>query len=167
MIRNNWYWVLKNLKNQKFRSGPNQLLNFFRQRVFFYIRTGPIFHFWSGPVRIFIGDFSFLWILESTLYFFQFSKFCSGPRTGPKKISAPVRIFRTKIRTTYRTEFEFGPNSGPRTGPEKIRTENPDHGPDQQISDQKSGPRTKIRTGPDFRYGPVVHECCHQFLLWR
>ena len=44
-------------------------------------------------------------------------------------------------------------------GPE--RGQNPDqntyHVPDQKISDQKSGPRTKIHTGPDFWYGPAIH----------
>ena len=34
---------------------------------------------------------------------------------------------------------------------------NLDHVLDQKISDQNSRPRTKIRTGPDFWYGPVIH----------
>ena len=63
-----------------------------------------------GPVRSFVGTvrtniFHFSENFEWTLYFFNFSKFWSVPRTGPTK----------------------------------IRTENPDHGPDQQISDRKSG----------------------------
>ena len=115
-----------------------------------------------GPVRSFVGTvrtniFHFSENFEWTLYFFNFSKFWSGPRTGPKKNPPRYGFFRTKIRTTDRTRFESGPNSGPRTRPTKIRTENPDHGPDQRISDQKSGPRTKFRTGPDFWYGPAVH----------
>ena len=99
----------------------------------------------------------FLLKISGTGKIFDFSKIVSGPRTGPKKNPPRYGFFRTKIRTTYRTRFESGPKSGPRTGPNKIRTENPDHGPDQLISYQKSGPRTKIRTGPDFRYGPAIH----------
>ena len=103
---------------------------------FLKIRTGPIFYdFWSGPVRSFVGTVrtDILYFYENfvwTLYFFNFSKFWSVPRTVPIKNPFRYGFFRTKIRTTYRTRFESGPNIVPRTVLKKIRTENPYHVPD-------------------------------------
>ena len=106
------------------------------ERLFWKSRPDQHFKIF-GPVRSFVGTvrtdiFHFYGNLEWTLYFFNFSKFWSGPRTGPKKNPPRYGFFRTKIRTTDRTRFESGPNSGPRTGPTnlgpKIRTtyQNPD-----------------------------------------
>ena len=102
---------------------------------YFFLKSGPdrnIFIIF-GPVRSFVGTvrkeiFHMFENLERTLYFFNFSKFWSGPRTGTKKNRPRYGFFRTKIRTTDRTRFESGPKSGPRTGPTKIRTtyQNPD-----------------------------------------
>ena len=51
----------------------------------------------------------------------------------------------------------FVPKSVPRTVPGSSSYQNPYHVPYQQISYQKKVPRTKIRTGTDFRNGTVVH----------
>ena len=90
-----------------------------RTSISILVRSGPDFYRY--------GDFSFLWILKWTLYFSNFLKFCSGPRTGPKKKNPPRYGF-------------YGPKSVPRTGPGLSSDQIPDHVPDRK----NSGP--KIRT---------------------
>ena len=102
--------------------------------LWFLLRSGPY------------GYFSFLWkfgmtVIQWPLYFFNFSEFWSGPRTGPKKVRPG-------------TDF-FGLKSVPRTGPGSSPDQTPDHVPDRQ----KSGPRTgPTNLGPKIRYGPAVHD---------
>ena len=100
---------------------------------FLKIRTGPTFYdFWSGPVRSFVGTvrtdiFHFYekYIWNEPFIFSIFRNF--DPDHGPD---------RKKIRRG--TDF-FGLKSVPRTGPGSRMDQTPDHVPDQQISDQKSG----------------------------
>ena len=82
-----------------------------------------------GPVRSFVGTI--------------FRNF--GPYHVP---------YRKKIRSG--TDF-FVPKSVPRTVPGSSPDQNPYHVPDHEISDQKSVPRTKFRTGSDFWFGTAVH----------
>ena len=68
-----------------------------------------------GPVRSFVGTvrtniFHFSENFEWTLYFFNFSKFWSVPRTGP-----------TKIRTDKNPDRKSGPRTGPTNLGPKIR----------------------------------------------
>ena len=79
--------------------------------------------------------FHFFLILDLAPYFFEFFEILLRATDRTEKQIRPVRFFRIKIRTAYRTRFE----SGQRT--RKMLIENPDHRPDQE-----SGPRTKIRT---------------------
>ena len=83
------------------------------------------------------GYFSFLWKFGMNPLFFQF-----------------IEIL---VRTTYRTEKKSVPKSVPRTVPGSSPDQNPYHVPDHEISDQKSVPRTKFRTGSDFWFGTAVH----------
>ena len=108
---------------------------------------------------------------------FIFLKILSVPRTGPKKISVPVRIIRTKksvlrtvpkisvplypyhvpyqkytyhfIRTTYRTKNIRSALSVPRTVPKKSVSLYPYHVPYQE------NPYQEIRTNVLFRTGTV------------
>ena len=69
---------------------------------------------------------------------------------GPVRIlNFSNNIFRTKDRTEKKSPWYglIGPKSEAYAGQGSNPDQNLNHGPDRRISDQKSAPHTKIRTG--------------------